>query len=332
MTQPPAHAVGIGASAGGVEALSRLVETLPEQLDAAVLVVLHIPASSRSLLAQILERKTALPVITAEDGAALVPGTIFVAPADRHLVVSDGRVVLERGPKENGARPAVDPMLRSIAQAYGPRAIAVVLSGALGDGSAGARAIAAAGGAVLVQDPDEASVPSMPESTLAAVGGRARRLPVTELGAVIAQLVEAAPKEDVMMLDPPTPLEESRKRPHGPPSGLTCPECHGSLWEVDEGARYRCRVGHAYSAEALVAAQGDTVEAALWTALEVLEERAELLRKLANRHGDARPRSRAQMSSAAEDAMRRAELIRHALGAAGAATDAFDVSAEGAAG
>jgi two-component system chemotaxis response regulator CheB len=183
------RAVGVGASAGGIEALIRLVRGLPEDLAAPLLIVVHIPASSRSLLPAILERETALPVATARDGAPLVPGTIVVAPPDRHLLVAGGVVVLEDGPKENGSRPAVDPMLRSLAGAYGAGAVAVILSGALGDGSAGARAVAAAGGRVLVQDPADAAVPSMPASALAAVGPDALCLPASELGPAIARAV-----------------------------------------------------------------------------------------------------------------------------------------------
>jgi two-component system chemotaxis response regulator CheB len=192
MSTQPSHAVGVGASAGGIEALIRLVRGLPADLSAVVLVVLHVPSSSRSLLPHILERHAALPVDTAADGAPLVAGTIIVAPPDRHLLAVDGRVVLATGPKENGARPAVDPMLRSLAVGFGPRAVAVVLSGALGDGSAGARAVAAAGGRVLVQDPLDATVPSMPENSLAAVGAVALRLNADELGPRIAELAGRA--------------------------------------------------------------------------------------------------------------------------------------------
>jgi two-component system chemotaxis response regulator CheB len=159
--------VGIGASAGGVDALMRLFRALQRDVPAAVLVVLHVPATGRSLLAPILDRHTDLDVRVAEHGEAIVPGRVYVAPPDRHLVVHDGTVHLERGPKENAVRPAVDPMLRSLAAAYGEHGIAVILSGALGDGSSGALAVKLAGGTVIVQDPADATVPSMPESACA---------------------------------------------------------------------------------------------------------------------------------------------------------------------
>ena len=142
----PARVIGIAASAGGVEPLRRLVADLPADLDAAVCVVLHIPPTGRSLLAPILARHSALTTVVAEHGVRLRAGTIYVAPADQHLLVRADAVELSRGPKENGVRPAADPMFRSLARAWGSRAVAVVLSGALDDGAAGAAAVAEAGG------------------------------------------------------------------------------------------------------------------------------------------------------------------------------------------
>jgi two-component system chemotaxis response regulator CheB len=192
----PRCAIGVGASAGGVEALSELVRGLPATLEAAVLVVLHIPASSKSMLPSILERHTALPVRTAVDGTPLAAREIVVAPPDHHLLIRDGRVVLDRGGKENGVRPAVDPLFRSMATACGPRAIAVVLSGALRDGSRGAQAVAAAGGMVVVQDPQNAAVASMPVSALEAVGPVAVRVTIDAMGGALGRLAARAPEPD----------------------------------------------------------------------------------------------------------------------------------------
>ncbi|MEA2169266.1 MAG: two-component system, chemotaxis family, protein-glutamate methylesterase/glutaminase [Solirubrobacteraceae bacterium] len=161
--------VGVGASAGGVEALMTLVGHLPAGLGVPVLVVLHVSPTSKSVLGGILDRRTRLTVTTATDGAALEADHIYVAPADRHLTVADGRVRLDSGPRVSGHRPAVDPLLRSIARAYGPRGVGVILSGARDDGARGLGAIKAAGGCAFVQDPDEAMYRSMPESALAAV-------------------------------------------------------------------------------------------------------------------------------------------------------------------
>jgi two-component system, chemotaxis family, protein-glutamate methylesterase/glutaminase len=322
-----ARVVGIGASAGGVDPLIRIVGSLPLDLQAAIFVVLHVPATGRSLLADILGRATDLPVRAAVDGEPIEAGTVYVAPPDRHLTVSNGQMTLDRGPKENGVRPAVDPMLRSLV-AYGDGAVAVILSGALGDGSTGALAVKRAGGTVLVQDPQEATVPSMPESALRAVGEVDGVLPAAEIGPELGRLSGAAPvvREEIeMTADAPAGGEP--ERPAGPPSAFTCPECHGSLWELSEGelVRYRCRVGHAYSEDAMLLEQGSAVEAALWSALEALEERAEFLSRIAGRHGDRRPRLRDRFTGAAADAEERAELIRRALGIRGPEPHAFDV-------
>jgi two-component system, chemotaxis family, protein-glutamate methylesterase/glutaminase len=313
----PSLVIGIGASAGGVEALRAVVAQLPADLDAAVCVVLHLPASGKSLLAPILDRASPLPVAVAVDGERVIPGRVYVAPADHHLLVEQGRIVLSRGPKENGARPAVDPTLRALALACGPRAVGVILSGALGDGSAGAAAVLAAGGVVVVQDPSEAVVPSMPESALLAVGGRATVLAAHDIGAALAELADArrSVREDVAMLPQPRgPEEGPAPAPDGALTALTCPECGGPLWDSTQGdaSGYRCRVGHVYSEDALVDAQADSVEAALWMAVEVLEERAELLRRVAPRHRET-PRTRGRFEQGSADASRRARLVRRAL-------------------
>jgi two-component system, chemotaxis family, protein-glutamate methylesterase/glutaminase len=184
--------VGIGASAGGVDALIRVVRHLPADFGAAICIVLHVPSVGRSLLAPILGRYTDLEVIEAADGHRLRPGRIYVAPNDRHVRVADAHLRLDRGPKENGVRPAVDVMLRSLAAAYGSRAIAVILSGALGDGAAGALAVRRAGGLVLIQDPEDATVASMPESALSAVGTADAVLRAADIGRVLARVVEPA--------------------------------------------------------------------------------------------------------------------------------------------
>jgi two-component system, chemotaxis family, protein-glutamate methylesterase/glutaminase len=324
--------VGIGASAGGVDALMRLFRTMDPGVPAAILVVLHVPATGHSLLATILNRQTELDVRVAEHDEPLISGRVYVAPPDRHLIVADGRIRLDRGPKENAVRPAVDPMLRSLAAAYGEQAIAVVLSGALGDGSSGALAVKLAGGTVIVQDPDDATVPSMPESALRAVGKPDAILPVDAIGAALERLADGGRemREDIAVVSAAdNPHADGPSRPSGPPTSLTCPECDGPLWQVEEGdlARYRCRVGHGYSEDSLIVEQGTAVEAALWSALEALEERAEFLKRVAGRHGDRRPNLRDRFEGAATDALQRAELIRRALGTSGEPPPALDLQA-----
>jgi two-component system, chemotaxis family, protein-glutamate methylesterase/glutaminase len=317
--------IGVGASAGGVDALIAVVRTLPADLPAAICIVLHVPATGRSLLAPILGRQTELEVGVPSDGEPLRPGRLYVAPPDRHLTVGAGRLTLGRGPKENGVRPAVDPMLRSLASSYGEHSVAVILSGALGDGSLGALAVKRAGGKVIVQDPEEAAVPSMPEAAIAAVRDVDGVLMAGEIGPALQRMAGSAPptREGLVM----TGGDEERRT--GPPSGFTCPECHGPLWEVSEGehARYRCRVGHAYSEDSMMVEQGSAVEAALWSALEALEERAEFLNRMAARYRERRPQLHHRYAGAADDARERALLIRSALGLRGEAPKAFDLQA-----
>jgi two-component system chemotaxis response regulator CheB len=332
----PTRVVGIGASAGGVEALLKVVASLPAGLSAAVCIVLHLPPTGRSVLAEILDRASETHVAAARHGEPLVAGRVYVAPPDRHLLVHDGHLALSRGPKVNGVRPSVDMLLQTLALAYGELGVAVVLSGALGDGSAGALAVSAAGGEVFIQDPQEAVVPSMPERALAAVDGAATVLRATEIGAALAGLPALEPRQEEVRpmpapdVDPAT--DEPGARPEGPPSGFTCPECGGAIWERAEGreVRYRCRVGHTYSEEAMLTEQAGHVESALWTALEVLEERAELLRKVAGRQNGAdREPLRRRFDAAAEDALARAQLLRSALAANAGGADAFALADHG---
>jgi two-component system chemotaxis response regulator CheB len=294
-----------------------MMRELPEDLAAAVCLVVHIPATSRSVLADIIARQTPLPVTAAVDGEPLLEGHVYVAPPDFHLRVRAGHVELDRGPKENGVRPAIDPLFRSAAAAYERCAVAVVLSGSLSDGAGGAAAVAAAGGAVLVQDPGDAVVPSMPESALAAVPA-ATRFTAPDLAEEIARLAAEftpVPEEEPVSAENPG-VAESRRTPAGPPVGLTCHECHGPLWELQEGevVRYRCRVGHAFYEDALLDGKGAAIESALWMALEALEERTDLLNKVADRmEASGRDASAASTRERARAAAERGELVRGVL-------------------
>jgi two-component system chemotaxis response regulator CheB len=291
----PGHDVVVaGASAGGVEALVNLVGGLPVDLPAAVFVVLHLPAEAPSVLPQILSRAGRLPVAHPADGEAIRHGQIYVAPPDRHLLLRDGRVSLSRGPRENRHRPAVDSLFRTAARAHGRRVVGIVLSGTLDDGTAGLVAVKAAGGVSVIQDPDEALFSGMPRSALEH-DHVDHVLPVAEIAALVEQLAyepvrggEASVSDkmeyeaDIAEFDQ-TAIEDDG-RP-GEPSAFSCPECSGVLWELQEGelVRFRCRVGHAYSVDSLLAEQAEQLEAALWTALRALEEKASLSRRLVER-------------------------------------------------
>jgi len=314
--------VVIGASAGGVEALRGLVGALPGDLPAAVCVVLHIPREGHSALAAILTRSGRIPAREAVDGARLAAGRIYVAPADRHLLVVDHRVRLSRGPSENGHRPAVDPLLRSAARAIGPGVIGVVLSGSRDDGTAGLASVVARGGLAFAQDPDEALQPSMPRSALEYVP--AVPLPVADIARRINQLVreraeKSAPPVDALLIAEtdmadmaPIGADELSIRP----AGLGCPACHGALFELpgEPAPRYRCRVGHAWSPDTLIDEQGTALDEALWTALRALEEKAALSWRMSERFGlrgnSISMRRYASMAVEADDA---AKIIRDLL-------------------
>jgi two-component system chemotaxis response regulator CheB len=290
--------VVVGASAGGVEALKALVLALPAELSAAVFVVLHIPPLGTSVLPKILQRAGHLRAVHAEDGAPIERGTITIAPPDRHIRFEDGFVRVDDGPKENGHRPAIDPLFRSAAKAYGARVTGVILSGVLDDGAAGLFAVARAGGAALVQSPGDAMYPAMPCAALELVDS-AFVGTATELALEIESLAGREPPPPAPAAVPLGTLREARLElevergstdapQDGAPSGLTCPHCLGALWEIRDGAqpRYRCRTGHAFTQEALFVEQAEYVERALWAALRALEEKAAMLRRMSSRAND----------------------------------------------
>ena len=177
----------IGASAGGVDALKRLFQALPHDFSAAICVVLHLNPLSPSMLPEILQRLTPLPVKHPQSGEPLEPGVVYVAPPNRHLVVEDGTVQLTTAPRENRHRPAVDPLFRSAALFYGPKAVGVILSGSLDDGTAGLWEIKKRGGIAVVQDPLEALHPGMPRSAVANVDVD-HVVPLSQMGALLASL------------------------------------------------------------------------------------------------------------------------------------------------
>jgi len=288
----------LGASAGGVEALKTVIGGLPSDLPAAVFVVLHIPAGNVSLMPSIINREGTLPAHHPNDFEEITHGKVYVAPPDHHLLVDCEFVRVTRGPTENHHRPAVDPMFRSAAVSYGPRVIGVVLTGTLDDGTAGLQAIKKRGGLAIVQDPKDALYSGMPSSAIENVAVD-HILPINEIAPMLAQLVQSPVPDDTLYPVPagmqletdiaamkPTGVADANKL--GKPSGFTCPECHGSLWEIDNGKmlRFRCQVGHAYSVNSVLEAQSHALESAIWAALRSFEERIAMSQRLADRARD----------------------------------------------
>jgi two-component system chemotaxis response regulator CheB len=284
------RAIVIGASSGGVSALIEVVAALPASLDAVVGVVLHV-GNQPSILAELLNQRAPLGARHAQDGEPLERGPIYVAPPDRHMLFTEDAVRLSRGPRENHARPAIDPLFRSAALAWGPRTVGVVLTGELDDGTAGLAAIKDCGGTALVQDPATALAPGMPASALANVAVDAC-LPLPDIASALADL---AGRTQSM---PPVPAPARLQREHavfegrepvenlktlGKPSGLTCPGCGSGLWEIDDAPplRYRCHTGHAFTSRSLESAQVEQAEHSLWSSARSLQEREMLLRRLA---------------------------------------------------
>jgi two-component system, chemotaxis family, protein-glutamate methylesterase/glutaminase len=312
----------IGGSAGAVEAAASMAAGLPAGIDAAVFVVVHFPETAISVLPRILERAGPLPAAHAEHGEPIVHGRIYVAPPGQHMLLNRGSVVLTRGAKENGHRPAIDPLFRTAARAYGDVVAGVVLSGNLDDGSAGLRRIESFGGTTIVQDPATALYRQMPDSALASVHAD-HVLSPADIGLLLGRLANAAEGEPDMSndLNPRAGdddylTEQTAQEPNGRPSPFTCPECHGSLWEASDGdgVRFRCRVGHAYNPDSLLAEQDEALEAALWAALRALEEHLSLTNRMAAR---AEQRGNATSSmlfrERAADAEQRAGVIRRVL-------------------
>jgi two-component system chemotaxis response regulator CheB len=323
---PGRDVIVIGASAGGVEPLRQVVAGLPADLPAALFVVVHVPPHGPSVLPRILSRSGPLPAVHPHDHQPIRPGTIYVAPPDYHLLVKPGHVRVTRGPRENRHRPAADALFRTAARSYRQRVVGVVLSGVLDDGTAGLAAIKRAGGMAVVQHPADALYDSMPRTALNNVAVD-YSLPAAELPGLLARLA-AEPLPDIDPPDLPPDLEQEadmaelepgathdQHRP-GAPSTFGCPECGGVLWELHdtELLRFRCRVGHAWSADSLLAEQSDGLEAALWSALRALEEQAALANRMRERAASrGQDRSAAVFATQVEESRAHAEVIRRVL-------------------
>ena len=284
----------VGASAGGVGALTRLCASLPADLPASIFVAQHLSPSSRSMLPELLDRAGPLPALSPTDGQAIERGHIYVAHPDNHLLLRPGKMLSRRGPNENRTRPAVNVLFRSAAIHYGARSIGVVLTGLLDDGTDGLIAIKAAGGLSVVQDPDDAEWPSMPRNALQR-DHVDHSLPLDQLGTLLSRLVkevagqsiplpEAYRVEDRIAAQEFAVMDSEIVTP-GNPSHIACPECGGVLNHIESDAeiRFRCQVGHAFTPMGLAAAQGDELERALSIAVRTHRDRIRLFGQMRQR-------------------------------------------------
>jgi two-component system chemotaxis response regulator CheB len=318
----------IGASAGGFEALKKLVAGLPKDLQASLFIVWHMSPDIRGVLPQVLNRQETLHAAHAYDGEQILPSRIYVAPPDRHLLIEQNRVRVTRGPKENRFRPAVDPLFRSAAYAYGSRVIGVVLSGALDDGTAGLWTIKHRGGIAIVQNPLDAEVPSMPENAMREV-----EIDYSVSIAEMADLLVRLSKEEVaessevnMQDDEKTKIEikiaaeesafESGVMKLGELTPYTCPDCHGVLSTLKDGKllRFRCHTGHAFSADSLLSTVTENIEESLYSAIRGVEESIMLLNHLGDHFAEINQTKLAAIYfKKAQEAEQRAQLVRQAV-------------------
>ncbi len=321
---PARDIVVVGASAGGIEALLQLVQGLPAGLPASLFITCHMSAEHVSALPEVLSRKGRLLAKYPHDGEEVRPGQIYVAPQDRHLTLEPGVIRVRRGPREHHFRPAIDPLFRTAARAYGSRVVGVLLSGALADGVAGLLAIRNAGGLRVLQDPDDALFPALPRHARE-VAGADYVVPAREMAALLVRLAtQQPPPAGAPVMPEKDPLEKTstaverdfRQQARGDRRGevsiFTCPECGGSLWEVDEKEllRFRCHVGHIYEGNDLLLEQAERLEAALWTAVRTFKERGVLSRQLAARsRGSGEERAASRFDEEARLADQYAELV-----------------------
>lgn len=303
--------VVVGSSAGGMDALTRMVAQLPETFPAPVFVVNHMsPDANAETLARALGRSGPLACSLASDEERFQPGNIYVAPADHHMLLDEKVIRITKGARENRSRPGIDPLFRSAAVAHGNRVTGVILTGYLDDGTAGLNAVHRCGGVCVVQDPDDAAYPDMPRNAMKSTAVD-HCVPLAQLGALLTELVQrktgqrVAVPEDIALeariaKRVLSDLPSVNKLGHQVP--FNCPDCGGVLWQIEgvESLRFRCHTGHAFTVDMLRVAQEAKIEETLWFALRMFEERKNLLQTMADAAGDSSSRSLAERAEESE--------------------------------
>lgn len=293
VTEEPGYMILIGASAGGMNAISQILSELRPDIPAAVGVVIHLPEKGENqLFLHRLQKSTSLPCHIADDGMALKSGQVYFAPAGYHMLIKEKKIALGKGPSEGSWRPSINASLRAAAVAWNSRCIGIILTGMLDDGTAGMNAVQRCGGFTIVQDPAEAEYPNMPLSVLNHMQVD-RTLPVSD----IPQAIEERLAMDPEPTDIPDDLQIENSRAEqmstmiegmstlGRQAVYSCPDCGGSLWEVNNGNvhEYRCHIGHSYTEEELLHLKGQEIEKTLWVALRTMEEKHNLLQRIARK-------------------------------------------------
>lgn len=314
----PKYIIVIGASAGGLQAVTELIAQVNEEMDAAVLVVLHTPHSAYSdVVVKRLERSTAFHCKLAEHGEAIESNHLYLAVPDHHLILKKNKIILGRGPVEGRWRPSIDVLFRSAAVAYNSRVIGVVLTGLLEDGAAGMQIIKQCGGTCIVQDPEEAEYPDMPQAVLRYVDvdycTSLERIAIilqekTRNGIEQEQSIPARIQKEAEIAERVAIGIENVEALGVERSAYSCPDCGGALWEIKDGdiTRFRCHTGHAYTSDELLERKRKELEDTFWVALRILEERRNLLTKMAEEE-----RSKGWVRSSGNKEKRAEELEKH---------------------
>jgi two-component system chemotaxis response regulator CheB len=292
MPKHPKCIVVIGASAGGLNALSELVQYLKKGMDVAYCIVLHLSRKGiGDFVVHRLEPVTSMACSLVTHGVSIERDNIYVARPNQHMLVRDNKFILGAGPEENRWRPSIDVLFRSAAVAYSSHAIGIILTGLMDDGTSGMWAIKRSGGVCIVQDPDQAEYPDMPLSVMNQMEVD-HVVSLAEMGPLIADIIEHFKKGKTAV--PEDVIAESRiaektavgiddvRKLNVTQSVLACPDCGGGLWSVEGDVikRYRCHIGHAYTERDLIIKQAETAVTTLWVALRMMEERKHLLRKI----------------------------------------------------
>jgi len=310
--------VVIGGSVGAIDVVSSILDGIPDELNAAIFVVIHTGLDTTNAFPDIFRPHTKLPVNYASDREPIELGRVYIAPVDRHLLIKAGEVRVVHGPKENNFRPAIDPLFRSAAATYDGRVIGVVITGGLDDGTHGLLQIKRGGGTAIVQSPEEATQRGMPDSAIRRVHVDYIR-PAAQIGPLIAELVSKQTNVREALGEDEADVSEGlisalRVSSIGAPTTFTCPECNGSLWEIKDGemTKYRCHVGHGYGVDTLLADQATKIEQALWSAVRGFEERAALQKRTAGANR-GNPEIHDRLRATSREQQQMADLLRSIL-------------------
>ncbi len=311
----------IGASAGGMAALKQLVAQFPQDFPAPIFIVNHMSADTTGeALVRVLDGSSSLTCVHAHNNQAFKRGNIYLAPSDQHMLIVKGKILITKGARENRSRPAIDPLFRSAAVAYGNRVVGIILTGYLDDGTSGMTAIKRCGGVCIAQDPEDAAYPDMPQSVITNVGAD-YCVPISEMGAVLSELVrrklpEYKPAPEDLVIEAKIAQRVLSDLPSvealGEQVPYNCPDCGGVLWKVADGdlLRYRCHTGHAFTSSVLLAQQTEKIEETFWVALRMFEERQNLLETLSKNESKKPPSS---ISQRARDSQIHIDRIRAML-------------------